>query len=210
MRSLAGQPFFYMIDIWLPKIFLFSPREAKSFRRSDWIDFAIVCAWLVVFMAALPWTALGLSGRTIGAAIRNAMFFGFLIPFLVWSLFISFVTIVQHTGLRARWILPTGRPSRHEQELRGTVHIGFPEPVDGFLHRVMQHIVHHVNRWSRYTGSKRQKRWSRQRTPNSTFSKPGRPPITGAWRARCEPYDRIRDAWCSSDAARSGEAGPLP
>lgn len=24
MRSLAGQPFFYMVDIWLPKIFLFS------------------------------------------------------------------------------------------------------------------------------------------------------------------------------------------
>jgi omega-6 fatty acid desaturase (delta-12 desaturase) len=144
MRSLAGQPFFYMVDIWLPKIFLPLPREARSFRRSDWTDLAIVYAFLAVFIAAL--TALAQSrGQSFGTALFNASIYGFLVPFLVWNVFISFVTIVQHTGPHVHWVMPTGRPSNHEQKLRGTVHLRFPEPLDWFFHRVMQHIAHHVN-----------------------------------------------------------------
>ena len=125
MRSLAGQPFFYMVDIWLPKMFLPLRNEVRNFRKSDWVDFAIVHVFLLVFVFGLAWLSYALSDEAIGfgSALLNAAVFGFVIPFLVWNLFISFVTIVQHTSPNVRWVMPTGRPSTHEQKLRGTVHV---------------------------------------------------------------------------------------
>lgn len=200
MRSLAGQPFFYMLDIWLPKIFLPSPLEAKSFRRSDWIDFVVVYAWLVLFIALLSWIAQRWSGETNGAALWNVAIFGFLIPFLVWNLFISFVTIVQHTGPRARWILPTGRPSTHEQKLRGTVHLRFPDSLDWFFHRVMQHIVHHVNPMVPL--------YRLKAAESVVTAKDGELVVIETWTPAyhwhlvrtCKLYDPIRDGWCSFES----------
>lgn len=203
MRSLAGQPFFYMVEIWLPKIFLPLPREAKNFRSSDWIDLVVVYAWLVLYIAALSLVAGGWSGQTIAAAIRNASIFGFMIPFLVWSLFISFVTIVQHTGPRARWTLPTGRPSTHEQKLRGTVHIRFPEPVDWFLHRVMQHIVHHVNPMVPLYRLRAAEALVMTIDSELAVIETWTPAYHWRLTRSCKLYDPIRDAWCSFDLAWS-------
>ena len=144
-RSLAGQPVFYLLDIWLPKMFLPGPSEAKTFERADWIDLGITWLWLAAWVGALTFVAMENSGGGFWQALGNAALYGFAIPFLVWNVFIAFVTIVQHTGPHVRWSLPTGRPSTFEQKLRGTVHVGFPEAIDWFFHRVMQHVAHHVN-----------------------------------------------------------------
>ena len=202
LRSLAGQPFFYMVDIWLPKIFLPSPREAKAFRRSDWIDFATVYAWLVLFVAILSWIARRWSGETSAAAIWNATIFGFIIPFLVWNFIASFVTIVQHTGPRVRWMLPAGRPSTHEQKLCGTVHLRFPESLDWFFHRVMQHIVHHVNPMVPLY---------RLKAAEAVITKDSDLVLIETWTPayhwrlvrECKLYDPIRDSWCKFDAVKS-------
>jgi acyl-lipid omega-6 desaturase (Delta-12 desaturase) len=145
MRSLIGQPFFYMVDIWARDMFVPFARRGHGLKASDWRDIAIVYAWLAVSvlgMALLSWRA---NGGGLEAALWNGGIYGVLIPFLVWNVFISFVTIVQHTGPKVRWILPTGRFSTHEEKLGGTVHIVFPEALDWLFHRVMQHVVHHVN-----------------------------------------------------------------
>jgi acyl-lipid omega-6 desaturase (Delta-12 desaturase) len=203
MRSLAGQPFFYVVEIWLPKMFLPLPREAKNFRSSDWIDLVVVYAWLVLLIAALSLMARSFSGQTIRAAIRNATIFGFIIPFLVFNLIASFVTIVQHTGPRTRWVLPTGRPSTHEQKLCGTVHLRFPECLDWFFHRVMQHIVHHVNPMVPLY---------RLKAAESVFTtKDSELAVIETWTPayhwrlirRCKLYDPIRDVWCNFDVIRS-------
>ena len=36
--------------IWLPKMFLAGPAEARNFRKSDWLDLAIVYLFLTVLM----------------------------------------------------------------------------------------------------------------------------------------------------------------
>lgn len=206
MRSLAGQPFFYMLDIWLPKLLLPSLREAKSFHRSDWMDFAAVYAWLVISIAAMSLLARSWSGPAIGAAFRNATIFGFLVPFFVFNVIASFVTIVQHTGPRARWVLPTGRPSTHEQKLRGTVHVRFPECIDWFFHRLMQHIVHHVNPMVPL--------YRLKAAETAVTAKDGELAVIETWTPAyhwrlvrtCKLYDPVLDDWCSFDLARSGES----
>jgi omega-6 fatty acid desaturase (delta-12 desaturase) len=145
MRSLLGQPFFYMIDIWLPNMFLPYLKSGHSLRMKDWLDITLVYVWLgawVLGLAALACLDAHIAFKT---ALVDSAVFGVAIPFLVWNLFISFVTIVQHTGPRVRWLMPTGRFSTHQQKLDGTVHVALPEVFDWFFHRVMQHLAHHAN-----------------------------------------------------------------
>jgi omega-6 fatty acid desaturase (delta-12 desaturase) len=205
IRSIYGQPFFYMIDIWLPKIFLPLPSEARSFRRTDWLDLAIVYVWLAAFVLGLTAAARIYLDQTFQTALFNALIFGFLIPFLVWNLFISFVTIVQHTSPRARWILPTGRPSTHEQKLRGTVHLRFPEPLDWFFHRVMQHIVHHVNPMVPLYRLKAGENIVFASEPERTLSETWTPLYHWRLARDCKLYDPSRDGWRRFDAAETAQ-----
>jgi acyl-lipid omega-6 desaturase (Delta-12 desaturase) len=140
MRSLIGQLFFYMIDIWAPSMFLPYFKRGHGLRASDWRDIAFVYAWLT--LSALGFALLS---RNHTGSFGNGVLFGVVIPFLVWNVFISFVTIVQHTGPKVRWVSPTGRFSNQDERLGGTVHIVFPGALDWFFHRVMQHLVHHAN-----------------------------------------------------------------
>jgi omega-6 fatty acid desaturase (delta-12 desaturase) len=198
MRSPGGQPFFYMIEIWLPNMFLPLPREVRSFRGSDWIDLAIVYAWLAGFVAGLTYLSLSFSpaGQSFGASLGNALLFGFLIPFLVWNLFISFVTIVQHTSPNVRWVMPTGRPSTHEQKLRGTVHLRFPEAVDWFFHRVMQHIVHHVNPMVPLYAIKAAEKTVMAHEAGRVVIERWTPAYHWRLARDCKLYDTARDGWC--------------
>jgi acyl-lipid omega-6 desaturase (Delta-12 desaturase) len=144
-RSLLGHATYYLIDIWLLQIFLPSAQERATFRGRDYFDFALVYVWIVALLTGLTAAAHVFGGQGWGAALVNGFSFGLLIPFLLWNLYISFVTVVQHTGPQVRWTVPTGRPSTTEQKMRGTVHIVFWEAFDLVFHRLMQHTAHHLN-----------------------------------------------------------------
>jgi omega-6 fatty acid desaturase (delta-12 desaturase) len=199
MRSLAGQPFFYLVDIWLPNMFFPWLRRTDGFERQDWLDLGIVYAWLGAFVLGLTELAQVTSGSSFGAAFANAAMFGFLIPFLVWNVFISFVTIVQHTGPNVRWTLPTGRPSTYRQKMRGTVHVALPETVDWFFHRVMQHLAHHVNPIIPLYALKA----AEQQVVADAHETPAIERWTPLYQWRlardCKLYDVERDCWCGFD-----------
>ena len=145
MRSLIGQPFFYMMDIWAIDMFVPFVRRNHGLKTADWRDIAIVYGWLLLSALDLAALSLRYDGGSVRSALWNGGIYGVLIPFLVWNVFISFVTIVQHTGPKVHWVVPTGRFSTHEERLGGTVHVVFPEVLDWFFHRVMQHVAHHVS-----------------------------------------------------------------
>jgi acyl-lipid omega-6 desaturase (Delta-12 desaturase) len=145
MRSLIGQPFFYMIDIWAISMFVPYVRRGHGLRVADWRDIAFVYAWVVLSTIGFALLSWSFKGGFFPGNFWNGALYGVLIPFLVWNVFISFVTIVQHTGPKVHWVMPTGRFSTQEERLNGTVHIVFPGALDWFFHRVMQHLVHHVN-----------------------------------------------------------------
>jgi omega-6 fatty acid desaturase (delta-12 desaturase) len=144
-RSLAGQLVYYLIYMWLPKMFLPGKNERNQFRAVDWIDLALVYTWLVGMLGGLTVLVASQAGGSPARAFLDVMFFGVLIPFFVWNVFISFVTIVQHTGPDVRWISPTGSHSTSAEKLRGTVHLALPRPIDWLFHRVMQHPAHHIH-----------------------------------------------------------------
>lgn len=196
-RSLAGQAFYYLFDIWLPKMFLPARRERESFRTADWVDVVAVHGWLLAFLAALT---LGLhieTHRTWTDAFLDAATFGFLVPFLVWNVFISFVTIVQHTGPEVRWITARGRPSTPSETMRGTVHVVLPEPLDWFFHRVMQHPAHHVHSGIPLYALKKAEQELATRRADAPV--PARWTPLYHWRLTrdCKLYDPGRGVWCN-------------
>ncbi|MGH7973539.1 MAG: fatty acid desaturase family protein, partial [Limisphaerales bacterium] len=85
MRSLFGQPFFYMLDIWAIDMFVPFVRGRHGLKASDWRDIAIVYAWLVLSVIALGVLSLSHDGGSVRAALWNGGVYGVLIPFLVWN-----------------------------------------------------------------------------------------------------------------------------
>lgn len=195
LRSLIGQPFFYMVDIWAPNMFLPFLKRDHGMRPSDWRDLFTVYAWLALFVSGLGVLDRAAHGGGFAASLWDGALFGFVIPFLVWNLFISFVTIVQHTGPRARWIMPTGRFSTHQQKLDGTVHVVLPSMLDWFFHRVMQHLVHHVNPLVPMYDLK-----AAERAVIATAERPVVETWTPLYHWRlardCKLYDPELDCWC--------------
>jgi omega-6 fatty acid desaturase (delta-12 desaturase) len=146
MRSLWGQPFFYLIDVWVLQMIAPFLRKDPPMTARVWFDLVLVYVYFVLFMAVCVGIALDLSAdRSLVSAFSNVFIYAFAVPFLIWNVFISFLSIVQHTGPDVRWVMPTGQPSTMEQALEGTVHIVFPEWLDRLFHRIMQHQAHHIH-----------------------------------------------------------------
>jgi omega-6 fatty acid desaturase (delta-12 desaturase) len=216
-RSLPGQLFFYLLDIWLPKMFLPGPSETRTFRLSDWLDIATVYSWIAALTFGLSFIARAESPvpPSFVASLTNAGLFGVLIPFLVWNMFISFVTVVQHTGPDVRWIAPTGRPSTPEEKLRGTVHIVFPNPIDFMFHRVMQHPAHHIHSGVPLYSLKNAQNETAARWRDLTVVARWTPAYHLRLVRDCKLYDPLRDGWCdfafrpASVSAQTGLATSL-
>jgi len=210
MRSLWGQPFFYMIDIWLPKIFLPNPPELRDLPKSDTTDLLLVYLWLAVWISGLAWLSFALSGgsQSFAAAFGDAALYGFLVPFLVWNLLISFLTIAQHTGPATHWIMPTGRPSTYEEKVRGTVHVGFPEPLDWFLHRVWQHVAHHVNPIVPLYALKGAEVEVIAESKVKVVVERWTPLYHWRLTRDCKLYDPVEDRWCDFHFQPTGERAP--
>jgi acyl-lipid omega-6 desaturase (Delta-12 desaturase) len=203
MRSLGGQPFFYLADIWWPDMFMPFGRKAPRLSAGNVADLLIVYAFIPVAVLCFAAVSLEASGgrETLGSALLDAAVFGVAVPFLVWNAFISFVTIVQHTGPDVRWTMPTGQPSSIEQSMAGTVHIKFPDFVDWAMHRVMQHQAHHVHMGVplyHLKGAQDEV----GRISNGRNAVVWTPAYHWRLTRTCKLYDPARQRWVGFDAAR--------
>ncbi len=199
-RSVWGQPLFYLIDIWTRDIFAPRAADRAGFRARDYFDLGVVYAWLAALLAGLTWLSHAY-GATAGwgAAFANASLFGLVIPFLVWNLFISFVTVIQHTGPDVKWSVPTGRPSTADQKLHGTVRIRFPEAIDVLFHRLMQHTAHHLNPIIPMYSLKAAQRNLEAGHADEVISIRWTPAYHVRLVKSCKLYDPARDCWCDFD-----------
>lgn len=202
MRTLIGQPFYYLVDIWLPKMFVPVSRHVGPFRKVYWFDLAVVYGWLALLLlglAALSRTIGASAPLGWGAALWQVFVYNLLVPFLIWNVFMSFVTIVQHTHPRIRWNLPTGRASTPEQQVHGTARIAFPEPLDWILHRVMQHLAHHIHPGIPMYNLKAAQSDVESRLPDRAIVCRWSPSAHWRMTKACKLYDPKTDRWCGFD-----------
>ena len=194
LRSIAGQPLFYLIDVW-PEVIAPFLRKDMPMTPRLWFDVMLVYGYFVTFTGVCFFVALETAGNGdwLYAGI-NAFTFAFAIPFLIWNVFISFLSIVQHTGPDVRWVMPTGLPSTAEQAAAGTVHAVLPEWIDRLFHRIMQHQAHHL-----HVGIPLQ----RLKAAQSAFEQMNGGRLVHVWTPayhwrltrECQLYDPVFDRW---------------
>ena len=196
IRSLWGQPFFYLVDVWLVDMFLPFTRPDAKLSRRDWFDLTVIYIYLAAFLTVTTVAVMQAHDVGVAAAFASAFVFSLAIPFLVWNGFISFLSVVHHTAPNLRWLNPTGRPSTAEESLAGTVHMLFPEWIDILMHRIMQHQAHHLN-----VGIPLQNLKEAQQELEATTSGV----LTARWNLRyhleltrrCQLYDHRTHRWCT-------------
>jgi len=206
IRSLWGQPFFYLLDVWLPDMAIPFLSRSTTLSREAWADIILVYAWFIVFLTATTMAMMIVWNLDPITAFLSAFVFSWAIPFLVWNAFISFLSIVQHTAPDLRWNEPTGQPSTVEQSLAGTVHMQFPEWIDWLTHRIMQHPAHHLNVGIPLQELKGAEAHLRSIEPGTR---------TARWSLRyhreltrqCQLYDPVRHRWITF--AEADKAAPV-
>jgi omega-6 fatty acid desaturase (delta-12 desaturase) len=139
-RTILGFGLYYLIERWWRDKFFPRAKVSVGRKPAAWLDFALLCAWTLVF---------GIGVATIGVATGggaiNGIVWGFVIPFLIWNQLMGLTAFLQHTHPAVPWYKDKAdaRSSRSQAEV--TIVVQFPQWYDLLSHNIMQHQAHHIS-----------------------------------------------------------------
>jgi len=137
--SFLGAGPYYLIDIWLKGMVLFTA-PSRGARRDK---------VLMLFFALASSAALVYAGGQSKAGFDTLSGIWFwskmaLFPFLAFNYFIGFSVYVHHIGETISWKKQSDWTPFHGQ-MNGTINYHVPAPVNFFMHNIFIHMPHHVN-----------------------------------------------------------------
>ena len=145
-RTWWGPAFYYIIELW-GKIGM-TGAKAQSPRMSAlfWVDRLSVVAFTIAFVASVllltDRTGLGANTVLVSAGLLAV---GVVIPFVVWSWVMGMIILVHHTHPTVPWYGDVADWSYYAGQVRATVHIELPRPIELVLHNIMEHTAHHAD-----------------------------------------------------------------
>lgn len=139
-RSGWGVGLYYLLEIWFKRMFFPNRKMMPTRRAVFWADNFLVATFALLWAAAL--IAFAASQQR---SLLTALFFGLVLPFLMWNAMIGFVVYVHHTHPEVRWYRDKQAWAAAMPVLSGTVHLTFPYRVGTLLHHIMEHTAHHVS-----------------------------------------------------------------
>jgi acyl-lipid omega-6 desaturase (Delta-12 desaturase) len=139
-RGPLGFAPYYLVERWWKDKFF--PRRGRERRRVVfWLDFALLAAYLAVFLAGL-----GLIGsRLPQTGALAAIFWGFVVPFAAWNFLIGATIYMQHTHLRVPWFEALSQWREIDGQHEVTVHVQLPRWYNLVSHNIMEHPAHHAH-----------------------------------------------------------------
>jgi omega-6 fatty acid desaturase (delta-12 desaturase) len=140
-RTLPGIGAYYLVERWWKDKLFPTRRVVGKFRSVYWWDFALILAYLAVFLLALGFMA----GRLTHTTVLQSIFWGFLLPFMMWNSLMGFTVYLQHTNPRVAWFRDRREWRQLARQDGVTVHVSFPRWYGWISHDVMEHTAHHVN-----------------------------------------------------------------
>ncbi len=139
-RSGFGCGLYYFVELWWRKLFFPSRREVGGSRSLFMGDCLLVSsfglAWIAGLMAAAQATA---------QSSVLLLFFGFLLPFILWNTLMGFVIYVHHTDPDVQWFNDGNTWAQAQPHLTATIHVQFPSVFGSLLHNIMEHPAHHLD-----------------------------------------------------------------
>ena len=137
-RSGLGIPFYYMFEIWFPRMFLVRRVVYGTYRQAYLLDGLLVWGFLVLEIA----TAI-LIGNTFGRSAAEALLLAVIGPFFIWNALMSLVIYLHHTHPEVPWYASVEEWRTRNGRLTGTVHVSFPWLVGKVMLNIMDHNAHH-------------------------------------------------------------------
>ncbi len=139
-RSPLGLGAYYLVERWWKDKFFPTRRVVKRRQAVYWLDFALIVAYLAIFLGGLAY---------VGALLPQtgpwgAVLWGFVVPFAVWNSAMGFTVYLQHTNLRVPWFDELDQLLRLDGQHDVTVHVRFPRWYGHISHDIMEHPAHHL------------------------------------------------------------------
>lgn len=132
-RSVFGLGLYYLIEVWWRHLFFARSGPGGRMRARD-LRGSVVCAG---YAAALTAVALSRGLESLLAAV--------LWPFAVWNWLMGWAIFQHHTHPDVPWFDNPDEWRAAQAQMRCTVHVVVPRPIDFVLHRIMQHTAHHLD-----------------------------------------------------------------
>jgi omega-6 fatty acid desaturase (delta-12 desaturase) len=140
-RSTLGFGPYYLQERWLKDKFVPRKHIPQAHHKKAWKDFAFLAVYIIVFLAVLIALA-SYANQNILAAI----FFGAVVPFVVWNYAMGLTTYQHHTHDAIKWY-KSKAAWRNEVSNQGdvTVHVKYPTWYNIITHNIYIHPAHHLN-----------------------------------------------------------------
>ena len=141
-RTVFGVGFFYMIEVWWHHLVLPRPSEwVKLGKRAYFLDVGLV-AFFAIFETGL---LLYLDrGATPGHRVWDVLAL-LVLPFLFWNWISAYVTVQHHTHPNVAWFATREEWNYFNGQVRGTVHVKLPRPIELLFHNILEHTAHHAD-----------------------------------------------------------------
>jgi len=138
-RSGWGPGLYYAVELWWKKLYFPGPDQGGGQRKVFARDGALVTAFAFAWLCAL-WAG----ASAAGSSVLEALFFGMVLPLLVWKHLMGFVIYVHHTEPDVAWYDDGAAWAASLPYLGATLHLQAPL-LDALLHRILQHPAHHLD-----------------------------------------------------------------
>jgi omega-6 fatty acid desaturase (delta-12 desaturase) len=120
--------------------------KMSSRREFTWDRVSLVL-FLIIEAAALLLFAKLIRPELVSSTTHAAQLVacGIVLPYIVWSWLIGFITFQHHTNPRTTWFKDESEWSYFAGMIQNSVHLVFPRFIELMLHDVLDHTAHHAD-----------------------------------------------------------------
>ena len=141
-RSFFGMGAYYLIEIWWKHMLVGGLETAGRERKTFVMDLILTLGFVGSQVAAV--CALTLPQGTLPVILWRIVI-AVVIPFLAWNWLMAFIIYNHHTHPSVRFYDNRREWRFFESQVKGSVHILFPEPFGLLLNQIMEHTAHHID-----------------------------------------------------------------
>ena len=145
-RSFIGHYFYYPCEIWIRRRFIPRKLHVGTITLEHWLDSIAVFIW----MAALSTALIVVHANHHEIAVLDysrwvsPLLFGIAIPFFLNGMLNSDSTYLHHTHPQIHWFRESPAGGWDQHQTQTSIHVQYPQPIDWFLHWIMDHTAHHL------------------------------------------------------------------
>jgi omega-6 fatty acid desaturase (delta-12 desaturase) len=145
-RSFVGHYFYYPCEIWVRRRFVPRRMHVGTITAEHWLDSLAVIAWMLLLSCLL----IAVHAHHKGVAVNDMtlwaepLLLGIGIPFFLNGMLNSDSTYLHHTHPAIHWSWDKPQEGWDLHQTRTSIHVRYPQPIDWFLHWIMDHTAHHL------------------------------------------------------------------